>query len=88
MLFVVSVIVALPSIGLTIAFGVATGTFAADPTAGLTVQLMAQQLIGLITNALTYPFFVGCLTLLYFDRRVRTEAYDLEAAADALPANS
>ena len=37
---------------------------------------------GLISSAT--PFLVACILLLYFDQRVRLEAYDLQAEADAL----
>jgi hypothetical protein len=48
-------------------------------------QLVAQQIGGSVVGALTTPFLVAALVLLYFDRRVRTEALDVRMAADALP---
>jgi hypothetical protein len=37
-----------------------------------------------LVTAITTPFSVALLTLLYVDRRARTEAPDLEAAAERL----
>ena len=68
-----------------------TGTWQTlvDPAAvssGLvgTGQLVTQQILVLISAGFTTPFFVACILLLYFDQRVRLEAYDLQAEADAL----
>lgn len=47
-------------------------------------QLAVQQLLGMLSSGFTTPFFVACILLLYYDQRVRLEAYDLEAEADAL----
>lgn len=64
-----------------------TGGFAriADPnvvpSAG---QVVTQQLLGLGVSVLTTPFLVAVIVLLYFDRRVRTEALDVQMAADRL----
>lgn len=38
----------------------------------------------LFTTALATPYLVASLVILYFDRRVRTEAVDVQLAADAL----
>lgn len=64
-----------------------TGGFAnfADPEAmPSTGQFMTQQLLGLGVGVLTTPFMVAVIVLLYFDRRVRTEALDVQMAADRL----
>ncbi len=66
-----------------------TGTWQTlvDPAAvGLvgTGQLVTQQILLLISTGFTTPFLVACILLLYFDQRVRLEAYDLQAEADAL----
>ena len=37
-------------------------------------------------KAPTREFTLGCLVLLYYDRRIRTEAYDVEVAAEAIVA--
>jgi hypothetical protein len=58
-----------------------------DPTAVGTISagaLIVQQFVGLVVAGLTMPFMVGCMLLTYYDRRIRTEAYDLEAATEAL----
>jgi len=47
-------------------------------------QIVVQQLLVLISAGFTTPFLVACILLLYFDQRVRVEAYDLQAEADAL----
>jgi hypothetical protein len=79
------IITMLPAVAIGMLTGDAAGLFtgSAAPVSGS--RLVVQQALSLISSALTLPFFVACSTLLYFDRRVRTEAYDLEAAADALP---
>lgn len=70
-----------------IAVGLLTGSFAsltdpsAIPSGG---QVMTQQLLGLGVGVLTTPFMVSVIVLLYFDRRVRTEALDVRMAADRL----
>lgn len=85
-IFVVGyLIVTLPTLGVMVVTG--TGSAMWDPTAAAalgTRQLFVQQLLGMASGALTLPFFVGCLVLLYYDRRVRTEALDLELAAAEL----
>lgn len=42
------------------------------------------QAASIVVTALTWPFLMGVTVLLYFDRRARTEAPDLESAAAAL----
>lgn len=49
-----------------------------------TSQIVVQQLLGVIASGFTTPFMVACILLLYYDQRVRREAYDLQAEADAL----
>jgi len=66
-----------------------TGGFSSilDPQAVPSVgQMMTQQLLGLAVNVLTAPFMVSVIVLLYFDRRVRTEALDVQMAAEHLAA--
>jgi hypothetical protein len=64
-----------------------TGGFAqmanpeAVPTAG---QFVAQQVLGMGVGVLTTPFLVSVIVLLYFDRRVRTEALDVQMMTDQL----
>ncbi len=64
-----------------------TGGFAsfADPSAMPTSgQFFTQQLLGMGAGVLTTPFMVAVIVLLYFDRRVRTEALDVQMATDRL----
>lgn len=78
-------IVLLPTIGLMAAAGMGAAMW--DITAAATlspIQRFVQQFVTILASALTTPFMVGCFTLLYFDRRVRVEGYDLEAATEAL----
>lgn len=50
------------------------------------IQVITQVLSGLV-NALTIPFSIGCTVLLYYDRRVRTEALDVQMMAESLNAD-
>ncbi|HEU4884705.1 MAG TPA: hypothetical protein VFT45_20785 [Longimicrobium sp.] len=51
------------------------------PTAG---QFITQQLLGTGVGILTTPFLASVIVLLYFDRRVRTEALDVQMMTDSL----
>jgi len=76
-------IVMLPTVGISIGLG--AGVYAADATAaGSPVWAIIEASVGLLVGALTYPFLACALTLLYFERRVRLEGYDLEVAADRM----
>jgi hypothetical protein len=46
------------------------------------LQNIAITLLG----SLTVPYMVACMVLLYYDRRIRLEGYDLEAVVEALVA--
>jgi hypothetical protein len=79
----------LPALAFYVIAGVALGTQAV--VTGDTAALADSgwfgaltQAVGVVVGALTTPFFVAVTTLLYIDRRARTEAPDLEAAADRL----
>jgi hypothetical protein len=64
-----------------------TGGFsqALDPSHVPSVgQFVTQQLLGMAVWVFTTPFMVAVIVLLYFDRRVRTEALDVRMAADGL----
>lgn len=67
-----------------------TGGFAdmANPQAAGTGQFGAQQLLSTGVGVLTTPFMTAVIVLLYFDRRVRTEALDVQMAADRLAPTS
>jgi hypothetical protein len=68
-----------------------TGGFAAFthpgavPSAG---SFWTQQVANSLTSALTTPFMIASMVILYFDRRVRTEALDVQLAADELAADA
>lgn len=47
-------------------------------------QMALQQLLAVVASGFTTPFLVACILLVHFDQRVRLEAFDLEAEADAL----
>ncbi|HSM35782.1 MAG TPA: hypothetical protein VK837_05225 [Longimicrobiales bacterium] len=84
-LLVAWLIVLLPSIGISIMF---IGPAAMlDPTANANMPatvLALQSVANFASSILTTPFLVACLVLLYYDRRVATEAFDLERAVDQL----
>lgn len=67
-------------VGLTEGFAsVLSGAGALSPAAAAT-----QQLITTLGYALTLPFLAAALVLLYYDRRARTEAHDLEGMVQGL----
>lgn len=85
--FLCWLITMLPSLGIMLALGM--GMAFIDPTAAATMttgQIYLQQSVTMLISALTFPFTLGCLVLLYYDRRIRTEAYDVEVAAEAIVA--
>ncbi|HEV2146507.1 MAG TPA: hypothetical protein VGR37_03740 [Longimicrobiaceae bacterium] len=43
-----------------------------------------NNVLSILVSALTTPFMAAALTLLYYDRRVRTDALDLEMATESL----
>ena len=55
-----------------------------DPQATAGIQAGTQVLSALV-RTLTLPFSLGCTVLLYYDRRVRTEALDVQMMAESLP---
>jgi hypothetical protein len=44
------------------------------------------QVLSQVARTLTIPFSIGTTVLLYYDRRVRTEALDVQMMAESLPA--
>ncbi len=88
-IIVTMIITYLPMIALTMVAGAAAG-FAlpsTDPQAALQSGMWLhalEQAAQLVAGALTTPFLVSTMALLYLDRRARTEAPDLEAAAAEL----
>ena len=82
-MMVVFTLIAIPFIALGV-FMVSQGTLEAI-TAMSTEGLLAVALAALI-QTLVYPFLYAVLTVLYYDLRVRKEAYDLEVLAADLGA--
>lgn len=75
----------LPIAGGMIAIGLTQGFEALVTPGGLSPAALAvQQLISTVAYALTLPFVATALVLLYFDRRARTEAHDLEGMVRGL----
>jgi hypothetical protein len=85
-LLVVYLITALPGMAIAMLAMVGMGgviASGADPGALMGVQAAVQVLSALV-RALTIPFSMGCTVLLYYDRRVRTEALDVQMMAESL----
>lgn len=78
-------IVVLPTMGLSFMLGL--GSALLHPELAQTMsagRLYLQQIVGLATGALTMPYLITVLVLLYYDGRVRREGYDVEMAVTAL----
>ncbi len=52
-----------------------------SPAALFTLQTVMQSLVSLVTSLIYLPLQVTCITLMYFDLRVRTEGFDLALLA-------
>lgn len=64
-----------------------TGSFAQITNPGTvptTGQFAVQQVLSMGVGVLTTPFMVAVIVLLYYDRRVRTEALDVQMLTDRL----
>jgi hypothetical protein len=84
LLLVAGLIVTLPIIGLLLVSGQLTGMFT-NPGAPVPLSsMLIQQLGGLVASAFTTPFLLAVMTVLYYDRRVRTEALDEQLVAHEL----
>ena len=70
-------------IGIVFAF-IFLASFIADPF----VRTVVQQAANLLTSVVWAPVQWGTFTVLYYDTRVRREAYDLSLAAEALTRGS
>jgi len=85
-MFIAYLIAALPG-G---AVSVISTAIAAIAAHGDSTKMMAGQAVGQVlsqlTQTITIPFSAGALTLLYYDRRVRTEALDVQMMAESLAA--
>jgi hypothetical protein len=74
-----------PGMGLWTLMAVGLAVAGATESEGAALGVMVvYQLLSLVVSALTTPFLATGTVLLYYDRRVRSEALDLEMAADAL----
>ncbi|HET9948612.1 MAG TPA: hypothetical protein VFQ22_06805, partial [Longimicrobiales bacterium] len=74
---------------LAVMFLTGTATTVLDPEALATGtvgmgRLALQQLLAVVASGFTTPYLVACILLVYFDQRVRREAYDLQSEAEAL----
>lgn len=85
-LFLLFLITALPTFALTAAMGVGAMASGAGAIAALENPWLftAFQALSVLLSGLTTPFMSIGLVLLYYDRRVRSEALDVELAAEGL----
>jgi Membrane domain of glycerophosphoryl diester phosphodiesterase len=67
--------------------GVAGGILGASDSGELTVAIVLT-LVNLLTLALTYPLWASVTTVLYYDLRVRNEAFDLQLLAEGMGADA
>ena len=84
---VASIINLAPTMAITILFGLQD--LFTSPEALGTVDAESQWLMNtasLLITPLTAPFMVGSIMMLFHDRRVRSEAYDLETLAGTMDA--
>jgi hypothetical protein len=82
-LLVIYLIAAMPGMAVGGAGVFANVLAAGDATRTLEVQALMQVVTQLV-SALTTPFSIAGVVLLYYDRRVRTEALDVQMMAEAL----
>ena len=84
---VASIIKLAPTLAITALFGMQD--LFTSPEALGTVDAQSQWLMntaGLLIGPLTTPFMLGSILILFHDRRVRSEAYDLETLAGTMDA--
>ena len=84
LMFVTLLIVYLPMIAVLIVTGSTAQFTSPTPVQPSLGALIAQQVLTWGVSVLTVPFMVAVVVLQYYDRRVRTEALDVQMAADAL----
>jgi len=78
-------IMILPILGAMLAVGLTQGFSALFTPGGMSPLAVAvQQLLSTLGYSLAFPFFVTTMVLLYYDRRARTEAHDLEGMVQGL----
>jgi hypothetical protein len=92
LLAVAIVITYLPMMALGMVAGVSVGVAAALSAASLENTNLwltgVMQAGGLVLGAITTPFLITAIVLMYYDRRARTEAPDLESALAAFQENA
>lgn len=91
LLWISTIIISLPSmlVGMATAVLAAGAVLASDPdsaASALSWYSALSNVTSILISALTTPFFALVMTVLYYDRRVRTEALDLEVATERLGA--
>ena len=79
-----------------LSFGLAAGLgWVIQSSDSATAEVIAQSVSSAIATTITLPFAAAALVVLYFDLRIRTEAFDVQMmiarldasrAADAMPA--
>jgi hypothetical protein len=75
----------LPVLGIAFVAGFAAAFMDPESLATATTgELWVQNVIGSISGTVTFPFWVAAMVLLYYDRRIRAEGYDLEVAVESL----
>jgi hypothetical protein len=80
-------LIAIPMLGVYFVTGTASMLLDPEAVATGTIstgQLVLQQLLLLLVGGFTTPYVVACILLLYFDQRIRREAFDLQSEAEAL----
>lgn len=86
-LLVAWLLIAVPMLGVYFVTG--TAGMLVDPEAMTTGtvsvgQFMLQQFLLLLVGGFATPYLVACILLVYFDQRIRREAFDLQSEAEAL----
>lgn len=76
-------IVLVPNVAIMIA-GAGFAGFSTNPETAFTSTSPMLNALMFLVSALTTPYFVACAVVAYFDRRARSDGYDLELASQAL----
>lgn len=80
-------LIAVPMLGVYFVTGTASMLIDPEAMSSGTVsagQFILQQFLLLLVGGFTTPYVVACILLLYFDQRIRREAFDLQSEAEAL----
>jgi hypothetical protein len=86
-LIVAWLLIAIPMVGVYFVTGTATMLIDPEAMSSGTVsggQFILQQFLLLLVGGFTTPYVVACILLVYFDQRIRREAFDLQSEAEAL----